>query len=36
MADLSSDLAIELLAKLADKGSSSQLIDSYIDKLGDA
>ncbi|KXT74613.1 ATP synthase B chain [Streptococcus gordonii] len=36
VADLSIDLASKIIGKTLDKEAQSQLIDSYIDKLGDA
>ena len=36
VADLSIDLASKILGQSLDKEAQSQLIDSYIDKLGDA
>ena len=36
VADLSIDLASNIIVKTLDKEDQSQLIDSYIDKLGDA
>jgi len=36
VADLSIDLASKIIGQTLDKEAQSQLIDSYIDKLGDA